>query len=270
MAASNNKKNRTGTSETSEQETSNTSNEEERPVFEGLRDVVSRNRKWIIRTVVVYVAISIIAFAFFSDYLMIAVNWPFNQTGLKLNVFRLVDGLYIKLKAAFIFGLIVILPVLVFALRKLILSVAGDRHRMFINFSIVLALLLFYTGAVLSYFAVPLATKVLIGFTPEDMLSTINGSKYLGFIIMFCLSMGLIFEMPVAILILSKTGIVTPQFLTSKRKYAIIIIWIASAVITPTSDPLSLAIVAVPLMLLYELSIILAKIITARKRKAHQ
>ena len=83
----------------------------------------------------------------------------------------------------------------------------------------------------------------------------------------FCAAMGIIAEMPMVIMILTRMGLVTPSFLVKKRKYAIVIIWIAAAIITPTTDVLNLTLVAVPLMLLYEVSIVLSKIIAFRAKK---
>lgn len=245
-----------------------TAADDETPVFAGLIDKLKDNRKWIIRIAVLYLALSLGSLIFFSDYLMMAVNWPFTKSGLKLNIFRLMDGLYIKIKAAFIFGLIVIIPIAVMALRKAMISFAGAENRRFVNLSVFFALILFYAGVVLSYFAVPMAVTVLLEFTPPDMVNTINADQFLGFIIFFCLAMGVVSEMPIVILVLSRLGIVSPEFLSSKRKYAIVIIWIAAAIITPTVDPLTQSIVAVPLMFLYELSIVLARIMARRRKLA--
>jgi sec-independent protein translocase protein TatC len=241
--------------------------DDERPVLAGFMDGVAKHRKSIFRIAILYLLISFSSLLFFSDYLMFAVNWPFAETGLKLNVFRLVDGLYIKIKAAFTLGLIVVIPVVVFGLRKIFIAAFGDHNRRFINLSVFFGLILFYGGAVSSYFVIPMASKVLLSFTPEDMVNTINASQFFGFIIFFCLSMGVVFELPIFILVLSRIGIVTPEFLVKKRKYAIVMAWITAAIITPTVDPLTQAIVAVPLMLLYEISILIARMMLKRKKK---
>ena len=78
--------------------------------------------------------------------------------------------------------------------------------------------------------------------------------------------MGIIFELPIIILVLTKLGIISPAILISKRKVALVIIWVFAAVITPP-DPLSQALVAVPLMFLYEISIFISRFIIIRRKK---
>ena len=82
--------------------------------------------------------------------------------------------------------------------------------------------------------------------------------------------MGVFFETPVVIYLLTRMGIITPETLSKKRKYAILIIWIIAAVITPQVDPLSQALVAVPLMIIYEISIIISKLVMRGKKKEPQ
>ena len=78
--------------------------------------------------------------------------------------------------------------------------------------------------------------------------------------------MGVMFELPMITMILTKIGILTPEFLTKKRKIAIVLIWVLAAIITP-GDGFYLAFLAIPIMLLYEISVIVSKIIIRRKRK---
>jgi sec-independent protein translocase protein TatC len=79
--------------------------------------------------------------------------------------------------------------------------------------------------------------------------------------------MGFLCELPIAILIMTKMGIITPHFLISKRKYALVIIWITAAIVTPGPDLLSQSLVGIPLMFLYEVSIIISKIVLKRKKR---
>jgi sec-independent protein translocase protein TatC len=99
------------------------------------------------------------------------------------------------------------------------------------------------------------------------MNSLIGANDYFAFILILGLGMGLLFELPIIILILTRLGIVTPQFLIRKRKIAIIAIFVIAAIITPQVDPLSQTMVAIPLMLLYEISIVISKFIFLRKKK---
>ena len=85
-----------------------------------------------------------------------------------------------------------------------------------------------------------------------------NYSLYLNLVFYFIIGMGIIFQLPVIINLLTSLGLITPKFLSSKRKYAIVIIWIAAALLTP-ADILTQFLVAIPLMFLYEIAILLSK-----------
>ncbi len=204
---------------------------------------------------------------FFSDYILSILTRPYLDTGLKLNVFNLIDGFLLRLKASLITGVLIAFPLIVYELWKYIAPAIDVRERRFSRLAILAALGLFYSGVLLTFFTLPLAVKALLSFTPEGMTNLINASNYLSFVFIFCFAIGIVFELPIAIMILTKMGIVTPSFLISKRKYAIVLIWIGAAVITPTVDPLTQSLVAIPLMLLYEISIIVSKVIVLRKKR---
>ena len=204
---------------------------------------------------------------FFSDYILAVINRPYLETGLKLNVFNLIDGFLLRLKASMLAGVLLGFPVIVYEIWKYISPAISVPDRMFARLSVIAALLLFYLGLLLTYLTLPLAIKALLSFTPDDMTNMINAAQYLNFVMLFCLAIGAVFELPIVIMVLTKIGIVTPSFLISKRKYAIVLIWILAAVITPTVDPLTQSLVAFPLMLLYEISILISKIMVKRKKR---
>jgi sec-independent protein translocase protein TatC len=101
----------------------------------------------------------------------------------------------------------------------------------------------------------------------KEMISTIGANDYISLVFFFCMIMGILFELPIIMMILTRIGIVTPAFLVSKRKYAFVLAFVISAVITPTQDMLTMTIVAVPLIILYEISIIVSKFTIVRKKR---
>jgi sec-independent protein translocase protein TatC len=203
-----------------------------------------------------------------SDDLLAIINRPYLATGMKLNVFNLIDGFLLRLKVSLLAGILLGFPVIIYELWKYIVPAIDRRDRTFAFFSILFAIILFYSGITLTYITLPLAIKALLSFTPTDMTNTINAMQYLNFVFIFCLAMGAVFELPIIIMILTKIGIVTPAFLVSKRKYAIVLIWVIAAIITPTVDPITQSLVALPLMFLYEISILISKFMIFRKKKA--
>jgi len=223
------------------------------------------------RSRILYILIFLIAITvgalYFSDIILEQLNAPFKETVGKLNIFSIAEPFMLKLKAAGIVGLMLTLPVILFQVWRFISPAVGKEDRWFGRISFVFALLLFYIGVSVVYFGLlPMVIKVLQSMVTENMQQVQGASNYLSFLFMFSFAMGVLFELPIIATILTKIGILTPQFLIVKRKYAIVAIWIIAAIITP-ADPLSQVLVAIPLMFLYELSILLSKAIIYRKRK---
>jgi sec-independent protein translocase protein TatC len=106
----------------------------------------------------------------------------------------------------------------------------------------------------------------LVTFGQEQGLKAmITVSSYIDFILKFTLAFGVVFEMPVVITLLSMLGVVTPQFLSKNRKYAILINFIIAAVLTPTPDVVNQSLMAGPLIILYEIGIICARVFGRKK-----
>lgn len=226
-------------------------------------------RSRIVFTLVSILVIMLLSF-FFSDEILSFLTKPYTDTGLKLNVFNLIDGFLLRLKSSLIAALLLGFPIIIFEIWKYIAPAINKEERGFARGMIVVAVLLFYLGVSLTYLALPMAITALLSFTPPDMVSMISASDYLSVIMLFSFAMGGIFELPIVILILTKIGLVTPAFLVSKRKYAIVLVWIIAAIITPTVDPLTQSMVAIPLMLLYEISIIISKVVVKKKIRRMQ
>lgn len=235
-----------------------------------LIDHLSEMRSRVLTSLVTLMLTTSIPFFFFGKQILSYISKPFyDAVGTsKLQMFSLTEGFTLQLKAALIVSVIVSLPVIIRQVWAFVSPAIDKVHRAFLRNTIIAAIVLFYGGAAFTFFFfTPYTIKMLLTFMPENMELTINASSYLSFLFFFCAAMGLVFEMPLAIMILTRLGIVTPETLSRKRKYAIVIIWIIAAVITPTTDVLTLTLVAVPLMFLYEVSIIISKIMLFRKAR---
>ena len=230
-------------------------------------DHLGELRSRIIISVIVFFILTVAGFIF-SDELLHFINKPYTDTGLKLNVFRLSEGFVMRLKVSAIAALIVGLPFLIFQVWRFILPAITKKDRMFTRISLVSSILLFYGGVAFVYFLLmPLTVKVLLSFIAKDITSVMGASEYISFVFLFCFLLGVLFEFPIIIMILTRIGIVTPYFLSHNRKWAFVIIFLISAVITPSQDILTQVIVAIPLMLLFETSIVISKMTTVRKKK---
>jgi len=203
---------------------------------------------------------------YFSDYIIYFINKPFLDTGNKLNIFKLTGGFMIRLKSSAGVAILVAVPYLLFQAWRFIAPAIGTTERAFSRISIITSVLLFYSGVAFVFFLmIPFTIEILLGFISTDMLSTIGADDYLSFIFLFCLLMGVLFETPIIILILTKLGIITPHLLITKRKYAIVIIWIIAALVSPP-DIISQILCGIPLMFLYEISIVISRITMKRKK----
>jgi len=153
-------------------------------------------RSRLMYTLLTIIIVSLASF-FFSDYIIDFINRPYLATGQKLNVFHLVEGFVLRLKAAFIAGIFIGLPVIVYHLWKYIQPAINKEDRKFARRSIIAAIFLLYGGIAFTYFLIlPFAVKMLLSFTPVDMANTIGASKYISFVLLFSLGMGLMFNCP--------------------------------------------------------------------------
>lgn len=167
-------------------------------------------------------------------------------------------------------GLILGVPYLLFEIWLFIKPALLDTEKKSASGFVAFASLLFFTGVLFGYYVIaPLSINFLLTFTVDPSIAnTITIDSYLSLILTLALGSGIIFQLPVIIFVLSKLGIMTPQFMRKSRRYAVVLILIVASVVTPTADPYTMLIVAFPLFLLYELSIMISANIQKKKLKA--
>lgn len=174
----------------------------------------------------------------------------------RLVFFSPQEGFLIYMRIAFLCGLIISMPVILYQVWAFIVPALEERMKRYSGFFIIFCTLFFIIGCLFAYFIlIPPALKFLLSFGKEDLEPLISANKYISFVIALILGCGLVFQMPVLSLILSKVGIINPQILRKKYKYALVIILIVAAAITPTPDAFNMLLLACPMLLLYEISI---------------
>lgn len=200
-------------------------------------------------------------FFWFSDAVVSFITVQTLQpTGTILHFFDISEPFTFRMKLSLIGGLLATAPFIIFQLVRFVLPALSKEEKRLILPLTFFATALFYAGAALSFhFALPQSITMLLAFAPKGMQSTINADNYLSFIAVFILFGGIIFEMPVISFALSRTGIIGPNTLGRIRKYAIVVIWIVAAVITPP-DVISQIMAGIPMMLLYEISVLIARL----------
>lgn len=170
-------------------------------------------------------------------------------------------GFMIYIKLALTGGIIFALPVIFYQLWMFVAPGLLIKERMVVPRFTASATLCFLVGAGFCYYIVlPYGLSFLLGFQTADLVAMITIEEYFGFVTTILLVFGLLFEMPVISYLLSRLGILTPEFLRQKRRYGIVTIFVIAAVLTPTVDAFTQVLLAVPLMVLYEISIWVSKV----------
>ncbi|MFP4472990.1 MAG: twin-arginine translocase subunit TatC [Candidatus Omnitrophota bacterium] len=172
------------------------------------------------------------------------------------------------IKTAVLSGFILSFPFMLYHLWAFVSpAVEREKHKTVILW-ISMALVFFVGGLLFSYYvALPAALKFLIGFGENIAAANITVNKYISFFGMLMMAGGAVFEIPIIIGLLADIGLVTPAVLKKNRRFAILIILIVAAVITPTQDVINLLIFSLPMMLLYELGIVIASCLEKRRRR---
>ena len=167
------------------------------------------------------------------------------------------EGFFFYLKLALVCGILVATPVIFGQLWRFIApGLFKHERRVLIPFSI-LSSICFLGGAAFGYFVVfPPAFKFLVGYNNEFLTSLPGVSEYFTLATRLLLAFGFIFEMPIMMVFLAKAGVVDAAFLNRNRKYAILLDFVVAAILTPTPDIVNQLMMALPLMVLYEISVV--------------
>lgn len=190
------------------------------------------------------------------------------EGGLDLQLIFLTpsEALLANLRLAFITSGIVTLPLILYQLLALAITATGKPRRSAVFLTLIMYVL-FALGLSFAYFIVlPFALNFFVGFSGADLVPSFSIARYLSFTSSFLLSFGLVFQMPVLFWFLGSIGLVTTTFLRKNRKFALLIIIIFASILTPP-DIFSQILMAIPLMVLYELGIFMVHLSGRKKKK---
>ena len=186
------------------------------------------------------------------------VNRPLPD-GLKPITLGPAEAFYSTITNSAYAALLLAMPVILYQLYAFILPAFSKTERRVALPMLLLVPVLFIAGVAFCYFLVlDPALEFLLNFNDDEFRTEVRARDYYSFVTMIMLAMGIGFQIPVGLLAASRLGIVTPETLAKNRRYAIVVIAVAAALL-PTIDPVSLMLEMVPLLLLYELSIWLCK-----------
>lgn len=233
-------------------------------------DHLDELRGTLFRSIIAIVALSMVGLIFRdelfkiillptqSDFIIYKMlHWPFKMDLINVDVSA---QFFVHLKASLIGGLILAFPYVIFQIWKFIAPALYEKEEVAVKTAMLLSAILFYIGVLVGYFFVlPVCLQFFMGYTVSpDIVNTINLSSYMSTFTSLVLMIGIVFEFPAAVLVLSQLGIVRKEMLRKGRKYAVIVIMVISAIITP-SDPFSMLVLSIPLYGLYEFSILMCK-----------
>ncbi|MGB2599398.1 MAG: twin-arginine translocase subunit TatC [Candidatus Omnitrophota bacterium] len=222
-------------------------------------------RKRILFCLVAFLIASIFSFTK-SDLIMIAMRRPLKDLIAELIFISPTEAFIAYIKIALLAGFIISFPVILYNTWAFLSPAVPKATRRRIAVWLLFALVFFFSGITFSYFvAIPLALNFLIGFGREVASPKITLGNYISFFGALTLVGGIIFEIPIAMGLLADAGLLRTSYLRRKRHYAVLVILVFAAIITPTQDIMNMLLFAVPMIVLYEVGLIVAR--AAEKRK---
>jgi sec-independent protein translocase protein TatC len=216
-------------------------------------------RQRLIKCVIAIAVGSVIAFIFY-EWIFYILKLPADE--LNLVFIEMTEMLGTIMRVCLIAGIIIAMPYLVFQGIMFVSPALTPREKKYVYIILPWIALMFMGGVAFGYFVlIPPATRFLLSFGADIASPEIRVGNYIAVIARLLLAIGIVFEMPVITTFLARLGVLKPHWLSDHRRTAIIVAFILAAIITPTFDPINQCLVAIPLIILYEMSIWLARLV---------
>ncbi len=243
----------------SPEETREPLGEEEAP-YQALARAILALRKRLIAGGILFFAL-MLGFYALSPLILAHVQRHLNQ---QLAFFGVAEPFLALLKVAIFSAALVLVPYVLWLLWCGLAKIFSFRRRTGFFF-ILTGMFLFYSGVTFCYFVtLPYGVKFLLSFQREEIVPTISVGHFVNFVGLFLLAFGTIFELPLIMVVLAKIGLLNPHTAGRFRRHAILAIAILAAILTPTPDVFNMALMAVPLYLLFEIGLLCAKMTVKR------
>ncbi|HDH51554.1 MAG TPA: twin-arginine translocase subunit TatC [Nitrospirae bacterium] len=177
------------------------------------------------------------------------------------------EALWMHIKVSLISGLVISSPLLLYEFWAFVAPGLMPKEKKYVVPFIAATTFLFLLGALFCFIIVlPFAMNFLLNYKTGVLKPMLSVGKYIDFCLKFILAFGAIFELPVVLVFLTRMGIVTPESLGKNRKYAIVLAFVAAALITPTPDAFNQTLMALPIILLYEAGILASKVLRVKQK----
>lgn len=233
----------------------------------GLVDHLRELRNRLIIVIVVFLAVTIFSFNYVDDIVILLIEYA-KKMGYAMVYLSPGELFKEYIRLSIISGIALSSPVIIFQLWAFIRPGLKKGENAVVFLSLLAGLICFLGGAAFAYF---IALPMMLNFFAtvdhsQAITATISIQNYLSFVMSTLITFGIVFEMPVITALLSQLGLLIPEWLTKGRRVIIVVIFIIGAIITPP-DVISQILVSVPMLFLFEISVILCKIINKRKIK---
>lgn len=239
-------------------------------LIEHLRELRGR----LFKSVLAIVAAAVLAAFFYSDLFRLLTD-PFNNEVQRLAAERNLDArltindvagpFVLQLKVSLVTGVVLASPVWLYQLWAFIVPGLHRNERKWSTIFAAVAGPLFLVGVLIGYYVLPKGIGILLDFTPQDVSNLVEVDRYLSFILRMLLVFGVAFEIPLFVILLNLAGVVSGRSLGRYRPWIIVGTFVFAAVATPSTDPVSMLFLAVPMTLLFFVSEVFARIIDRRR-----
>ncbi len=217
----------------------------------------------------VALAVGFIACYGLSDKIVAALQSPVVLVGqpikVPLQIIAPAEAFVTYIKVGLIAGLFLVLPFILYQLWKFVAPGLLEHEKKYTVPFLVGSAGLFYSGGVIFYLVLPFIIHFLLSFAKGDIKAQLSVGYYVTFCVRLMIAFGLAFQLPMVVVFLTQLGLVSSRLLVRYFRHAIVLIFVVAAVLTPTTDPLSLLAMVLPLLLLYGLSILAAKGVELRR-----
>jgi sec-independent protein translocase protein TatC len=237
------------------------SDEKKTGILEHLREL----RKRLLWSVIAVVITTFVCFFFIEDIVEI-LKAPAGD--IDLVFIEMTEGFTTYLKVSFMAGIVVAMPFLIYQFLMFVIPALTRQERRTVYIILPFITVMFIGGILFGYFfLIPPATGFLLNFGVDIAEPQIRVSNYIDFITRLLVAIGILFELPVLTSFLARMGVITAKWLADRRKIVIIFAFVVAAIITPTPDVFNQTIVAGTMIVLYEVSILLARLIQRRRER---
>jgi len=240
-------------------------------------------RKRLVRSIIL-IAVGFGVCFNYSENILRLLMWPMNTklefklaypfisvtpdaTPQKLHYTTLIEPFWSHLKIALIAGIMLVFPFIMYQVWKFISPGLRLNERKYIGYFIFFSSFFFGIGVLFCFlFLLPFAIPFLLTYKTENLVAIIRIGDYIDFVLKFLLASGIVFELPLIIVLLSRMGIVSADSLAKYRKFAFLGAFVLGAILTPTPDIFNQTILSIPIYLLYEVGIIASRIFGKKKK----